>query len=80
MHLDVRSHAAQRVSLVTANGAPEGFDTLVRVHVTLSCPSCRANRAANGTSPASGCAAGTGVGASRFDYSLQEGWDFLNDD
>lgn len=70
MHLDMRSHTAQRVSFIPTYRAPESLDTLVRVHVTLSSACRGTNRAADWTSPTAGGSAGTGMRTSGLDYSL----------
>jgi len=66
----VGPHAAQSIALVTTNRAPEGFDALMGVHVTLSGTGCGTDGAANRAPPATGRAAGAGMTATGFYYSL----------
>lgn len=43
MHADVRPHASKGVALVATDGATEGLDTAMGVHVSLSGSGCRAH-------------------------------------
>ena len=70
MHPDVCPHAAKSVTLVPTDGAAEGFDSLVRIHVALGRTSRRADRAADWASPAARRTDRARVRNSRFDHRL----------
>lgn len=71
MHSYVRSHATESVALVTADRTSKSFDALVSVHVTLSSPCGRTDRAAYWTFPSSGRTARARVRSACLDHRLQ---------
>lgn len=72
MHSNVGSHAAKSVALVTTDRAPEGLDSLMGVHMTLSGAGRRTNGTTDRASPAASRTAGAGMTAARFYHRLRQ--------
>ena len=70
MHPNVRPHAAERVALVLANGASEGLDALVGIHVALGRTRGGTDGPADGASPAARLSARARVRDAGLDYRL----------
>jgi len=68
----VGPHAAQSVALVTADRAPEGFDALMSVHVTLGGAGRGTHGATDWASPATCGTACAGMVTAGFYYRLQQ--------